>query len=244
MSPDPLDSTPVAQEPTDGDTPARFGFEPLDDVQARVLGCLLEKQLSTPEYYPLTLRATVAACNQKSNRDPVYQFDEKAVARALDHLREKKLAWMVHAAGSRTEKYEHRLGERVFIEDRKGLAVLCELMVRGPQTAGQLRARTERMHSFADRQEVQEVLDGLAARGVPLVVRLPHVSGHKEARYAQLLCGVPDVAETGAEAAAPARVPFTEDGERMVALEQKVAALTEKVEALEVSLREFRKQFE
>ncbi|MDT8388959.1 MAG: YceH family protein [Lentisphaeria bacterium] len=226
------------------DTPSKFGFPPLDAVQTRLLGVLIEKQLSTPDYYPLTLKSTVAACNQKSNRDPHMDLDERTVCRGLDHLREKKLIWMVHAAGSRTPKYEHKLDERIFVSDRGELAVLAELLARGPQTPGQLRSRTERMHSFTDKEQVQAILDKLAGRGVPLVMCLGRQHGQKEDRYTHLLAGLPDMDEARLGAADPVHMSVTEDARHLDELEKKVADLEEAVATLQAEFAAFREQFE
>lgn len=251
MTDDTVDVTTAAETaaPDGGmaaDVATGFGFTALDEIQARVLGVLIEKQLSTPDYYPLTLKAAVSGCNQKNNREPVFELAEKSVSRALDHLREKKLVWMVHAPGSRTPKYEQHVEERIFLAEPQELSVLAELLVRGPQTPGQLRSHTERMHLFASRDQVQDVLDGLAARGVPLVVRMAHLPGQKEARYAHLLSGPVEDAvllASGADRAAPPLIA-TEDSARIADLEQKVSALAERVAALEGEYASFRRQFE
>src|SRR6202034_2665889 len=156
----------------------------LDADEVRVLGSLLEKEITTPEYYPLSLNALLNACNQKSNRDPVVHFDEDTVERALYTLRDKGLTVNITGAGSRVPKFGHRLSEKLNL-GRRELAVLCELMVRGPQTLGELRTRAERMHPFDDLAEVESVLD----RMPELVTKLPRRPGEKEARYAHLLSG-------------------------------------------------------
>src|SRR5271156_1780022 len=158
----------------------------LDPVEARVLGSLLEKEITTPEYYPLSLNALLNACNQKSNRDPMVHFDEETVDRVLDVLRDKGLLLNITGAGSRVPKYGHRLSEKLNL-GRREMAVLCELMLRGPQTLGELRTRAERMHPFDDLAEVESVLD----RMPELAVKLPRRPGEKEARYAHLLSGAP-----------------------------------------------------
>ncbi len=176
----------------------------LDADEVRVLGSLLEKEITTPEYYPLSLNALVNACNQKSNRDPIVHFDEETVERVLYLLRDKGLLLNMTGAGSRVPKYGHRLSEKLNL-GRRELAILCELMVRGPQTLGELRTRAERMHHFDDVSEVESVLD----RMPELVTKLPRRPGEKEARYAQLLAGAPQSAALTpdtAESPAPARV--------------------------------------
>ncbi len=208
----------------------------LDADEVRVLGSLLEKEITTPEYYPLSLNALVNACNQKSNRDPVVHFDEETVERVLSMLRDKGLLLNVTGAGSRVPKYGHRLSEKLNL-GRRELAILCELMVRGPQTLGELRTRAERMHHFDDVSEVESVLD----RMPELVTRLPRRAGEKEARYAQLLAGAPQMAALtpdAAESPAPARV------DRLSALETEVAQLRREIEDLKQQFAGFQKQFE
>ena len=166
----------------------------LDFDEVRVLGALLEKEVTTPEYYPLSVNALLNACNQKSNRDPVVHFDEETVERVLYTLRDKGLLLNITGAGSRVPKYGHRLSEKLNL-GRRELAILCELMLRGPQTLGELRTRAERMHRFDDISEVETVLD----RMPELVTKLPRRPGEKEARYAHLLSGAPDVAAAAPE---------------------------------------------
>src|ERR1700691_6556127 len=173
----------------------------LDADEVRVLGSLLEKEITTPEYYPLSLNALLNACNQKSNRDPIVHFDEETVERALYTLRDKGLALNITGAGSRVPKFGHRLSEKLNL-GRRELAILCELMVRGPQTLGELRTRAERMHHFDEIGEVETVLD----RMPELVTKLPRRPGEKEARYAQLLSG-PAAAAASAPEQAPDSVP-------------------------------------
>ena len=217
--------------------------------EARVLGCLIEKQLTTPEYYPLTLLSLVAACNQKNNRQPVAGFDEKTVVRALDALRELKLAAQVSESGARVPKYRHTAAETLALDER-GLAVLCELLVRGPQTVGELRNRAERMHPFADLAEVQTLLEELANRpeGGALTAKLPRQPGMKESRYAHLLCGpLPEAAAGAGPAGAPpepARLAVQTENERLARLEQELAAQRTEIEALKEQLAQFRRQFE
>src|SRR5579884_471883 len=163
----------------------------LSPVEARVLGALIEKEITTPEYYPLSLNALVNACNQKSNRDPVVAYDDDTVEDALELLRAKGLAVRITGSGSRVPKHAHRFGEK-FNFGRRELAILCELMLRGPQTTGELRNRSERMHHFDDLDEVETILQRLMEHEPdPLVVRLARQPGEKEARYAHLLCGEP-----------------------------------------------------
>ena len=205
----------------------------LHPVEVRVLGSLMEKEITTPEYYPMSLNALVNACNQKSNRDPVVQFDDETVERALETLREKGLVLMISGAGSRVQKYGHRIAEKLNLGRRES-AILCELMIRGPQTLGELRNRCDRMHHFDDVTEVETVLD----RHPELMVKIGRRPGEKEARYAHLLSGPPAAVETIAEPETPAR------GDRVGALEAEVAQLREEVEELKRQFAEFKRQFE
>lgn len=210
-------------------------MEPLlDDEEVRVLGALLEKEITTPEYYPLSLNALVNACNQKSNREPVVSYDEETVLQAIDRLRDKGLALVSTGRESRVPKYYERLAEK-FNFDRRELAVLCVLLLRGPQTPGELRGRGQRLYEFDDLESVEATLTRLMERDPePLVKRLARQPGTKEARYAHLFSG--EVVE-GAVAAAPE--PLVRH-----ALEQRVAQLEEEVAELRTQFAEFRKQFE
>ncbi len=214
----------------------------LDNVEARVLGALVEKDITTPDYYPLSLNALVNACNQKNNRDPVMNLDENAVRDALEGLHEMALAGPASGADSRVSKYEHRLQER-FNFSRGETAVLCVLLLRGPQTPGELRGRTERMHHFEDLEAVQSSLQRLMQREPPLVTVLPRQPGTKESRYAHLLSGEIEVSELPAPRAAAASGASGAD-ERAGRLEEAVAALQNEVAELKRQLAEFRKQFE
>ncbi|HML77497.1 YceH family protein [Geobacter sulfurreducens] len=215
----------------------------LNDVEVRVLGCLIEKELATPEYYPLTRNSLTTACNQKSNRDPVMALEESDVVRALDGLKMKHVA--IQAADSgRVPRYRHILSERLRFSPAE-LAVLAELLLRGPQTLGELRTRAERMHPFADLTAVEQVLGELAERTPPLVMRLPRQPGRKESRFAHLLAGEPDLsAEERPAAPEGARVQAMAENERIAALESEVAALRAEVAELRQVMEEFRSQFE
>lgn len=216
----------------------------LNLVEARVLGCLVEKEMTTPEYYPLSLNALTNACNQKSNRDPVMALEDEDVVKALDGLRFKQLA-VVSADGGRVPKYRHILAEKMQLVEPE-LALICELLVRGPQTVGELRNRGERMHPFADLAAVEETLRELMERERPLVARLARQAGRKEARYAQLLCGEPEE-NIAPDAPAPpeaARVRVMADNERISGLETEVAALRAEMAGLRQMVEEFKKQFE
>jgi uncharacterized protein YceH (UPF0502 family) len=215
----------------------------LNEVEVRVLGCLIEKEMTTPEYYPLSLNALTAACNQKSNRDPVMALTEEDVVRALNRMRFNQLT-VVSGESSRVAKYRHLLAEKMGLVPAE-LAVICELLVRGPQTVGELRTRCERMHPFAGLAEVEDVLRELTDRENPLIVRLPRQPGRKEARNAHLFSGMPDMTTEEHEASPePARVRVQAENERIVKLEGEVAALREEVAGLRQVVEEFKKQFE
>ena len=210
----------------------------LDPTALRVLGALLEKQMSTPEYYPLTLNALVNACNQSSNRDPVLRVEEDAVLTALDALRAEHLAWEVRGTGSRSVKYEHRLRERFDLTEQEA-AILCELMLRGPQTPGELRARTQRLYAFLDLPEVEAALDCLDSGAERLAVKLPRQPGSREARYAQLLGGSDDPRATQPLVVLP-RI----ETPQQVSLRDEVESLRSELNALRAEFESFRKQLE
>ena len=214
----------------------------LNEVEARVLGALLEKEITTPDYYPLSLNALVNACNQKSNRDPAMNLDEDAVRGALRSLHDNSLARSVSAADSRVTKYEHRLQE-AFNFDRREAAIICELLLRGAQTPGELRSRGERMHHFDELSEVQSALQRLMSREPPLVKVLPRQPGTKESRYMHLLAGdVEPVAATPAGGSAPAT--GRENVDRVSRLESEVAELRKDIADLKQQFAAFRKQFD
>jgi uncharacterized protein YceH (UPF0502 family) len=214
----------------------------LTDNEARVLGCLVEKEITTPDYYPLSLNALINACNQKSNRDPVMTLNEDAVRQAVHSLNEKGLAGTASSAGdSRVPKYEHRMQE-AFNFTRRETAITCVLMLRGPQTPGELRGRSERMQRFEDLTDVQSTLQKLMTREEPLVKVLPRQPGTKEARYAHLLCG--QKAEWDAPPSVEQRVEASADNERLAQLEEEVTALRREMSDLREEVARFRKQFE
>ncbi len=210
----------------------------------RVAGSLAEKQVTTPDYYPLTMNALVHACNQISNRDPVVQYDERQVTEAVDTLRLKNLVYIFYGAESRVPKYKHMLREVLGLSPPE-LAALCVLMLRGPQTVGEVRGRAGRLYEFADLREAEATLEGLAQRDEPLVVKLPRQAGRKEARYAHLLSGQPAVEEE-AEAQPSASAPRGRAGEseRVTRLESEVERLSEELAEMRRQFEEFRKQFE
>jgi len=214
----------------------------LSQVEARVLGCLVEKEITTPEYYPLSLNALLHACNQKSNRDPLMNLDEDTLRQALRTLGEQALARSASGADSRVAKYEHRLAE-AFNFTRPETAILCELLLRGPQTPGELRSRAERMHPFEDLSVVHTTLKHLMEREPPLVKVLPRQAGNKEARYTHLLCGDVEVREAPAVKES-ALTSSTAEKERISQLESELAGLHKEVTDLKRQFAEFRKQFE
>ena len=218
----------------------------LTPVQVRVLGCLIEKAITTPEYYPLTLNALTAACNQKSNRDPVMALDDRTVMEAVDELRSThSLVWQVDIAGSRTPKFKHNAADTLGLSANE-LAVLCELMIRGPQTLGELRTHTGRLCAFASLTEVEDTLRKLQERPEqPLAVKLAREPGRREQRYAHLLCGnVPAESSVEAPPAEPEGASPAPARDRLAALEAQVAALRKDVDALNEQFAQFRRQFE
>jgi len=214
----------------------------LNEVETRVLGALVEKELTTPEYYPLSLNALVNACNQKSNRDPVMSLDEDSVREAMRALEKKALAGPADNMVSRVTKYEHRLQE-VFNFTRHETAILAELLLRGPQTPGELRTRADRMHKFDDLGIAQSTLQRLMKREQPLVKVLPRQPGTKEARYAHLLSG--DVELPPQESSAGvAATSVAAGGDRISRLEDQVENLQKEIAELKQQFAAFRKQFE
>jgi uncharacterized protein YceH (UPF0502 family) len=212
----------------------------LSDVEVRVLGSLIEKDITTPDYYPLSLNALVNACNQKNNRDPVMTLDEDSVRAALDSLQAQRLAGPAHGADSRVTKYEHRLQE-IFNFDRREVAILCVLLLRGAQTPGELRGRAERMYRFEELEDVHATLDRLSQRQPPLVAVLPRQPGTKESRYMHLLSGNVAPGEV-----APARSSLSSSAadDRIASLENEMAELRRGLAEMQQQLAAFRKQFE
>jgi hypothetical protein len=209
----------------------------LNEIEVRVLGTLVEKELTTPEYYPLTLNALVNACNQKSNRDPVLNLEEGEVMKALDTLRFKQLA-ILSGAGGRVAKYRHALVEKFRFTPAE-LSLLCELLVRGPQTVGELRTRAERMHQFPNLEAVEATLNDLMER--TLVMKLPRQPGRKEPRFCHLFSGEPDLE---ALESAPAAEPARRGSEDEIAkLEAEVAQLRQEMAELRQMVADFRKEF-
>ena len=225
----------------------------LNDAETRVLGALMEKESTTPEYYPLSMNALIAACNQKSNRDPVMTLDEGAVRQALRNLEAQELAGPANTSDSRVKKFEHRLAE-AFNFTRPESAVLCELLLRGPQTPGELRSRAERMRPsapdgrpqsplFDSLDQVHSALQHLMKREPPLVIVLPRQPGTKESRYNHLLSGDAEPANSSVVREAPA-VIGRENADKVSHLESEVAELRKDIVDLKQQFAAFRKQFE
>jgi uncharacterized protein YceH (UPF0502 family) len=218
----------------------------LNEFEARVLGALIEKEITTPDYYPISLNALVNACNQKSNRDPLMTLDEDSVREALRSLNQKELAGPADTFDSRVAKYEHRMQE-AFNFTRSETAILCELLLRGPQTPGELRSRTERMHHFDDLRQVQSALQLLMKREPPLAMVLPRQPGAKEARYTHLLSG--DVKRDETVLSGPVTAPTggsnsPTNTERIALLENEVSEFKKEIAELKAQLANFRKQFD
>ena len=216
----------------------------LTEIEARVLGALIEKDITTPDYYPLSLNALVNACNQKNNREPVMTLDEETVRDALSSLQEKRLAGPAQGADSRVTKFEHRLQE-VFNFDRREVAVLCVLLLRGPQTPGELRGRTERMYHFEALEDVVSTLDRLGQREPPLARVLPRQPGTKESRYTHLFSGEPVIPESEhASLPSPIAASSNSIASRVASLEEEVSRLRTELASMQEQLAVFRKQFE
>ena len=214
----------------------------LSDVEVRVLGSLVEKDITTPDYYPLSLNALVNACNQKNNRDPVMTLDEDQVREALNSLANHRLAGPASGADSRVTKYEHRLQE-AFNFDRRETALLCVLFLRGPQTPGELRGRSERMYRFETLEDVQSVLERLMHREPPLVRVLARQPGTKESRYRHLFSQRTSDDALIAAAAPMAPSPGGRLDDKVAALEHEVSLLRKEIDELRCELREFKQQF-
>ena len=233
-----------------------MAMEPLlTPEELRVLGCLIEKGITTPDYYPMTLNALTAACNQKSNRAPVVQYNGKTVVRTLDSLRDKELVRVVSGHDARVPKYYHRFNDvRGFTGPE--VAVLCELMLRGPQTPGELRSRGSRMHPFENLAAVEDALESLANREAgAAVVRLPRQAGFKESRFAHLLGDPPEIdepsgddtdgpGEQGGARPEAARLAAAAEDERLDRLEAAVAEMAAEIASLRSGFEEFKRQFE
>jgi uncharacterized protein YceH (UPF0502 family) len=218
----------------------------LSAIEVRVIACLIEKETCTPDYYPLTLNSLVAACNQKSNRNPVMLIDDKTVIRTIEALRYgKQLVRQFSSSGSRVPKYKHMFPDH-FDFTPQVTAVLCVLFLRGPQTVGQLRTRTARLFSFADINEIEATLNSLVEwEDGPFVVKLPRDAGCREQRWAHLFSGEIDISQSEVEPKPePARLIVQAENERIAVLETEVASLKSQINQLTTDFSTFRQQFE
>jgi len=216
----------------------------LDEVEVRVLASLIEKQITTPEYYPLTLNALTLACNQKNNRHPVTSFTDTEVEQALDSLREKNLAYVFHGSTSRVPKYKHVAAEVLHLGPPE-LAAMCVLMLSGPQTVGEIRTRGSRLYEFSSLEEVEETLRSLSTKDPePFVIKLPRQAGQKESRFAHLLSGDVKIDQYAESPVVDKTARRASDSERLAKLEERVENLASEVENLRQQLQDFRKQFE
>jgi uncharacterized protein len=211
----------------------------LSPIETRVLGALLEKERTTPEYYPLSLHALVVACNQTTNREPIVSYDDRTVEQGLDRLREKKLAMLIHTAGARVPKYRHTLLDSYNLDARE-VALLCVLMLRGPQTPGELRSRSERMCGPVTLPEIEKCLEELTSGSDPLIRMIPARVGQKENRYVQLLSGEPDLESW---ITTPAPLAPTSEKARLDALESELETLKSEFRSLREDLAAFKKLF-
>lgn len=207
-------------------------------IEARILGALIEKQLTTPEYYPLTMNTLVAACNQKTNREPVVFFTEEIVEKSLEALRDRNLAYVFYGSTSRVPKYKHVLPQFYEIDEPE-TALICVLLLRGAQTLGELRERTGRLYEFSGLGEVSDTLDNLIKRDEPLIVKLDRQPGQKEVRYAHLLSG--EAAQPTPKIAAPINPA---DDDCLTQMEQEIERLREELTAFRQTFEEFKKQFD
>jgi uncharacterized protein len=211
----------------------------LNDSEVRILACLIEKEMTTPEYYPLSLNSLTNACSQKSNRNPIVYYDETAVARGLDSLQEKGLVRKTLTAGSRITKYLHSILD-LFDLSSQEMAILCEVMLRGPQTVGEIRSHTERIYIFKNLEEVEYTLHGLAEHDPPLTAKIPREPGRKECRYMHLFSG-------GLEAfhdslAEPTKIQISSE-DKIKQLEEEIAKMQSELEELKHAFSEFKSQF-
>jgi len=219
----------------------------LTDIEIRTLGSLVEKQVTTPEYYPLSLNALTLACNQKNNRQPVMSLNESAVMEAIETLREKNLVYIFYGSNSRVPKYKHVMPEILHLGTPE-LALMCVLMLRGAQTVGELRERASRLYEFPGLEETEETLNSLSRKDAdtePLVARLPRQAGQKEARFVHLLSGELDLeALAELEATPHASTSRQSSSDRITQLEQQVETLSGQIKNLQDEFAAFKKQFE
>jgi uncharacterized protein len=217
----------------------------LNEIEVRVLGSLIEKEITTPDYYPMTINAITNACNQKSNRDPVMALDETTVLRTLETLRSKNMVGVMIGGGMRSQKYKHNF-KTIFNISIQEMAILCTLMLRGPQTLGEIRTRTERMCNFENLEELEKWVMGLILReGEPLIMKLPRLTGQKEQRFIHLLCGEPDSESIDKMAKQETAVlQVMAENERISLLENQVQNLKIELDDLKQLFIDFKKQFE
>lgn len=208
----------------------------LTDDEIRVLGCLMEKEMATPDYYPLTLNALLNACNQKSNRNPVVSYQEKTVLYALTGLKERQL--VLQSSLSRAIKYEQLFSKKLNLVQREQ-AIICILLLRGPQTVGEIRSRTERLYNFASLDEVQETISSL--QDLELITQLPRQPGRKECRFAHLLSGMPEAAPTATTISRSGTVEPEDHGGN---LQEQIDDLRQELENLKDQFATFKAQFE
>ncbi len=214
----------------------------LTEMEARIIGCLVEKELTTPDYYPLTLNALVNACNQKSNRDPVVEYDESSVEKSLERLRDKNLVYVFYGSSSRVAKYKHMLPSYYELTPQE-TALAAVLMLRGAQTLGELKERSKRLFEFSNLEEVDETLSDLAKRDDPVVVKLERLPGQKDSRFMQLLTGEVDMEAVAAnfQSSSSGSSP---NSERISNLETEIENLKEELATFKEAFEEFKKQFE
>jgi uncharacterized protein len=214
----------------------------LNEYELRALAALVEKQIATPDYYPMTLNALVNACNQKNHRDPVVSYDETIVAKALDSLREKNLAYVFHGSEARAPKYGH-LFPKAFDLSEAETPLMCVLILRGPQTSGELRSRSQHLRSFESLAEVETLLQGLSLRDEPLIVRLPRQPGSRESRFAHLLGGPVETLQSEDPPRQATSVQQAQAGnDKIVKLEEEVASLRRELNELRRQFAEFRRE--
>lgn len=216
----------------------------LNDIEVRILGCLIEKKTTTPDHYPLSLNSLTNACNQKSNRNPVVSYDEMSVVRGLDSLQEKGLSEKIYKLDSRVPKYQHSFTKK-FDLSRREVAVLSVLILYGPQTTGEIRGRSNRIYKFDDLNEVEKVLDGLLNKEQPILLKLPRQTGRKERRYMHFLSGKPEIKEL--EKPLPQEVATLQvraENERIAKLEDELATLRREFDDLKKDFSNLKSQFE
>jgi uncharacterized protein YceH (UPF0502 family) len=214
----------------------------LNEYELRALGAMVEKHIATPDYYPMTLNALVNACNQKNHRDPVVSYDETIVAKALDSLREKNLAYVFHGSEARAPKYGH-LFPKAFDLSEAETPLMCVLILRGPQTSGELRSRTQHLRSFGSLAEVETLLQGLSLREEPLIVKLPRQPGSRESRFAHLLGGPVEMEQSEAPPhLAPSVLQRHSENDKIAKLEEEIASLRMELSDLKQQFAELKRE--